>query len=80
MHARRLQQQQRMTEAIAHTIHDSISPRGVGVVVVAKHLCMMMRGVQKQNSEVITSAVLGHFRDQLATRTEFMSLLNGGAQ
>lgn len=73
--ARRLQVQERMTEQIAHTIQDALAPRGVGVVVDARHMCMIMRGVQKQNSSMVTSSMLGEFRDNLATREEFLKLI-----
>ena len=73
--ARRLQIQERLTNQIARTIMDSLSAEGVGVIVEAKHLCMMMRGVEKQNSTMTTSAVLGSFHDDLATRTEFLRLV-----
>lgn len=75
MYARRLQIQERLTQQIADAIMDVLKPLGVGVVVEAQHLCMMMRGVEKQNSFMITSAVLGCFQDSLATRTEFFKLL-----
>jgi GTP cyclohydrolase IA len=75
MYARRLQIQERLTEQISHAIMDSIDAMGVGVMIEARHLCMMMRGVQKQNSRVITSSVLGVFRDSAATRQEFLSLI-----
>lgn len=73
MFARRLQVQERMTQQIAQFLDELIEPRGVGVVVEAAHMCTMMRGVRKQNSNMITSALLGAFRDQHATRDEFMS-------
>ena len=78
--ARRLQVQERMTEEIAQALTDILQPRGVGVVIEAFHLCMMMRGVQKQNSKTITSAVRGVFRDDYKTRDEFLRLAhsNGG--
>lgn len=75
--ARRLQVQERLTTQIAETIQDAINPLGVGVVVEARHLCMMMRGVEKQNSKTITSAVRGSFRDDARTRTEFLYLAHG---
>lgn len=74
--ARRLQIQERMTNEIATTISDLIKPQGVGVVVEAQHLCMMMRGVEKQNSYAITSAMLGRFRDDARTRIEFLDLIH----
>jgi GTP cyclohydrolase IA len=73
--ARRLQLQERLTNQIAHTILDKIQPLGVAVVVEGTHLCMAMRGVEKQNSYTITSAMLGAFRDQQRTRMEFLELL-----
>ena len=72
--ARRLQVQERLTTQIAETIQDVIQPQGVGVVIEARHLCMMMRGVEKQHSAAVTSAMLGVFRD-LDTRSEFLSLI-----
>ena len=74
--ARRLQVQERLTTEIAYTIMDKIRPLGVGVVIEAKHLCMIMRGVEKQNSVAVTSAMLGSFRDDRRTREEFLSLLH----
>lgn len=73
--SRRLQVQERLTTEIAETINELLSPRGVGVVVEAKHLCMMMRGVEKQNSAMITSAMLGEFRKNDSTRKEFLNLI-----
>jgi GTP cyclohydrolase I len=73
--ARRLQVQERLTTQIAETIQSAINPLGVGVVVEARHLCMMMRGVEKQHSSAITSAMLGAFRDEQETREEFLSLI-----
>ena len=73
--ARRLQVQERMTTQIAGTIAQQLDPLGVGVVLEAEHLCMRMRGVEKQNSTVVTSAMLGAFRTQLETREEFMTLI-----
>ncbi len=75
IYARRLQVQERLTEQIANCLQDTLSPRGVAVVVEAKHMCMVMRGVQKQNSSMITSAMLGDFRENLATRQEFLNLI-----
>lgn len=75
MYARRLQIQERMTEEIANAIMKEVGAEGVGVVIKAKHLCMMMRGVEKRNSEMITSAVLGTFRSDEKVRGEFMSLI-----
>ena len=76
MYARRLQIQERLTEQLSHAIMDSIDAMGVGVMIEARHLCMMMRGVQKQNSMLITSSLLGVFRDNPATRHEFLSLVS----
>jgi len=73
--ARRLQVQERLTTQIAETIMEKIKPLGVGVVIEAKHLCMIMRGVEKQNSVAVTSAMLGVFRDEIETREEFLSLV-----
>ena len=73
--ARRLQVQERLTTQIAETIMDKIKPLGVGVVIEAKHLCMIMRGVEKQNSVAVTSAMLGVFRESQQTREEFLSLV-----
>jgi GTP cyclohydrolase I len=73
--ARRLQIQERLTNQIAELIMETVHPDGVGVVIEAQHLCMMMRGVEKQNSNMITSAMLGSFRDCSATRNEFLQLL-----
>jgi GTP cyclohydrolase I len=74
VYARRLQVQERMTEQIAQAIWDLVEPEGVGVVIEAYHLCMMMRGVQKQNSKTITSAMRGSFLDDQKTRDEFLRL------
>jgi len=74
--ARRLQIQERLTQQIAQTIQDAIDPVGVGVICEARHLCMMMRGVEKQHSGAVTSAMLGAFRDSKETRDEFLSLVN----
>jgi GTP cyclohydrolase I len=76
--ARRLQVQERLTTQIARTIMDEIEPLGVAVVLEAEHLCMRMRGVEKQNSYVTTSAMLGVFRTHQETRHEFMTLLRNG--
>jgi GTP cyclohydrolase I len=76
MYARRLQLQERLTQEIADAIAGVISPRGVGVLVEARHFCMMMRGVEKQHSGTITSTMLGAFRSNKATRDEFLSLVN----
>jgi GTP cyclohydrolase I len=75
MFARRLQVQERLTVQIAETIQHAIDPRGVGVVIEAVHFCMMMRGVEKQNSVAVTSSMLGAFRDLQPTREEFLSLI-----
>jgi GTP cyclohydrolase IA len=72
--ARRLQVQERLTRQVADAIQEAIAPQGVGVVVEARHLCMMMRGIEKQNSSTVTSAMVGCFR-QKETRTEFLSLV-----
>jgi GTP cyclohydrolase I len=79
MYARRLQLQERLTEQISRAIMESIDARGVGVMIEAQHLCMMMRGVEKQNSVMITSSVLGTFRDSQATREEFLALIGNRA-
>ena len=76
--ARRLQVQERLTEQVAQAIEDVLQPRGVGVVIEAQHLCMMMRGVEKQGSSTITSAVRGQFRDCPMTRDEFLRLAHRG--
>lgn len=75
--ARRLQVQERLTRQIADAIQEAIEPQGVGVVIEARHLCMMMRGVEKQHSTTVTSAMLGAFRDNQQTRHEFLSLVRG---
>jgi len=75
MFARRLQVQERLTVQIAQTIEDRIQPRGVGVVIEAMHFCMIMRGVEKQNSVAATSCMLGDFRERQATREEFLTLI-----
>jgi GTP cyclohydrolase I len=74
--SRRLQIQERLTTQIAESIQKAIEPQGVGVVVEARHLCMMMRGVEKQHSSAVTSAMLGCFREEQETRTEFLSLIH----
>ena len=74
--ARRLQVQERLTRQIADAITDAIHPQGVGVILEAQHLCMMMRGVEKQHSKTTTSAMLGVFKTQMQTRNEFLSLLH----
>jgi GTP cyclohydrolase I len=73
--SRRLQVQERMTQQIADTLYAALNPDGVGVVVEARHMCMMMRGVEKQNSSATTSAMLGVFRDDVKTRSEFLTLI-----
>jgi len=73
--SRRLQIQERLTTQIAETIQKTIEPQGVGVVIEARHLCMMMRGVEKQHSSAVTSSMLGCFREEEETRTEFLSLI-----
>jgi GTP cyclohydrolase I len=75
MYARRLQVQERLTTQIAETINEKIHPRGVAVVIEAQHLCMIMRGVEKQNSVAVTSSMLGAFKDDQNTRNEFLNLL-----
>jgi len=75
--ARRLQVQERLTTQIAETLMKVVQPQGVGVVVEARHLCMMMRGVEKQHSATVTSAMLGCFREERETREEFLSLVRG---
>ncbi len=79
VYARRLQVQERLTEQIAEAIEDALEPRGVGVVIEAYHLCMMMRGVEKQNSKTITSALRGSFRSDARTRDEFLQLAHGSS-
>jgi GTP cyclohydrolase I len=78
--ARRLQVQERLTDQIADAIMDVLHPTGVGVVIEAAHFCMMMRGVEKQNSRTVTSALRGIFRDDSKTRVEFLRLAHGGNQ
>ena len=73
--SRRLQIQERLTTQIAEAIQNTIEPQGVGVVIEARHLCMMMRGVEKQHSAAVTSSMLGCFRNEEETRTEFLSLI-----
>ena len=75
MYARRLQVQERLTTQIAETINSKIHPRGVAVVIEAQHLCMIMRGVEKQNSVAVTSAMLGAFKNDQNTRNEFLNLV-----
>ena len=76
MFARRLQIQERMTQQVAQTIQEAVQPLGVGVICEARHFCMMMRGVEKQHSGAVTSAMLGAFRDRKDTRDEFLSLVS----
>ncbi len=78
--ARRLQVQERLTDQIADALMEVLAPHGVGVVVEASHLCMMMRGVEKQNSRTVTSALRGVFRDDSKTRSEFLRLVHGAQQ
>ena len=77
--ARRLQVQERLTVQIAETLSQKLNANGVGVVVEARHLCMMMRGVEKQNTVAVTSSMLGAFRSQLQTRQEFLKLIRQGS-
>jgi len=77
MFARRLQIQERLTSQIAKAIQERLSPEGVGVIIEARHLCMVMRGVEKQNSSAVTSAMLGAFKENKQTRDEFLSLIRG---
>jgi GTP cyclohydrolase I len=77
--ARRLQVQERLTRQVAESIEEAIKPQGVAVILEAQHLCMMMRGVEKQHSMTVTSAMLGVFKTQLQTRTEFLSLVRRGS-
>jgi GTP cyclohydrolase I len=78
MFARRLQVQERLTQEIAETLQEILDPRGVGVICEAQHFCMMMRGVEKQHSGTVTSAMLGAFRDRKETRDEFLTLVQKG--
>jgi GTP cyclohydrolase I len=75
MYARRLQLQERLTEQISQAVMETVGATGVGVMIEARHLCMMMRGVEKQNSVMVTSSVLGTFRESQATREEFLALI-----
>ncbi len=75
MYARRLQIQERLTSQIAQAVQEKISPEGVGVIIEARHLCMVMRGVEKQHSQAVTSAMLGAFRESKQTRDEFLALV-----
>ncbi len=76
MFARRLQLQERLTHQVAETLNDVLRPKGVGVICEARHFCMMMRGVEKQHSGTVTSAMLGGFRERKETRDEFLSLVS----
>ena len=78
MFSRRLQVQERLTTQIANTLNETLQPNGVAVVMEAIHLCMLMRGVEKQNSKAVTSAMLGSFRARPETRAEFMELIKAG--
>jgi len=78
MYARRLQIQERLTSEIAGVLEEKLSPQGVGVVIEARHLCMVMRGVEKQHSSAMTSAMLGCFRENKQTRDEFLALIRAG--
>jgi GTP cyclohydrolase IA len=75
MYARRLQIQERMTNQIARALEEKIAPQGVGVIIEARHLCMQMRGVEKQHGQAVTSAMLGAFRENKQTRDEFLALV-----
>src|SRR6266404_3075488 len=75
MYARRLQIQERMTSQIAHALEEKMAPQGVGVIIEARHLCMQMRGVEKQHGQAVTSAMLGAFRHNKQTRDEFLALV-----
>jgi GTP cyclohydrolase I len=75
MFARRLQLQERLTQQVAETLNEVLEPKGVGVICEARHFCMMMRGVEKQHSGTVTSAMLGGFRQRKETRDEFLSLV-----
>jgi GTP cyclohydrolase I len=76
MYAHRLQVQERMTQQIAHFIQETINPLGVGVVIEGQHLCMMMRGIKKEQASMTTSAMLGGFRTHLETRMEFLNMIH----
>jgi GTP cyclohydrolase I len=80
MFARRLQVQERLTTQIAETIREKIRPKGVAVVIEAQHLCMIMRGVEKQNSVAVTSSMLGSFKADQNTRNEFLNLVQNRAR
>ena len=77
VYSRRLQVQERLTQQIAETLYRYLNPEGVGIVIEARHMCMMMRGVEKQNSVATTSAMLGVFREDVRTRQEFLTLIGG---
>ena len=77
MFSRRLQVQERLTHQVAHAIQEAVQPKGVAVVIESKHLCMMSRGVEKQHSSMVTSCVLGEFRENRATRQEFFDHIRG---
>jgi GTP cyclohydrolase IA len=79
MYARRLQIQERLTKQIADAVETAVNAKGVAVVIEAKHMCMMMRGVEKQNSVMTTSVMTGIFRNEISTRAEFLSLINRGS-
>ncbi len=79
VYARRLQVQERLTQQVAWAIQEALRPRGVAVMLEAAHFCMMMRGIEKQNSKTVTSALLGEFRDSPALRAEFLSAVRGSA-
>ena len=79
VYARRLQVQERLTQQVAWAIQEALRPRGVAVMLEAAHFCMMMRGVEKQNSKTVTSALLGEFRDSPALRNEFLTAVRGFA-
>jgi GTP cyclohydrolase I len=80
MYARRLQIQERLTNQIAKAIQEKLGPQGVGVIIEARHLCMVMRGVEKQQSTATTSTMLGVFKESKQTRDEFLSLIRGGKE
>ena len=80
MFARRLQVQERLTEQLVHAMNEVLDPQGVGVVIKCRHMCMMMRGVEKQNSEVFTSSMSGVFHSNESTRIEFLDLIRTGSQ
>ncbi len=80
LYARRLQLQERLTRQIAEALMEQINPEGVGVVMEARHLCMVMRGVEKQDSRAVTSAMLGAFRENVQTREEFLALIGDGGR